>query len=239
MSNKPTQNKPGKQSTTPPATQSGAINGVATSGIAGHGDLFIIAAPSGGGKTSLVNALLKRDPRLVLSISHTTREPRPGEVSGQQYHFVDEDSFLAMVEAGDFLEYAKVFDNYYGTNRKVVAQQLAENKDVILEIDWQGARQVHTMFERVCAIFIIPPSLATLRNRLTARAQDSEQVIDRRMRDAQAEISHWQEFDYLVVNDDFDLALEELATIINDHRLRRPHKVNEAHQNLAQLLGSS
>jgi len=217
--------------------------GVGTDGIAGHGDLYIIAAPSGGGKTSLVNALLKREPRLVLSVSHTTRDPRPGEVEGQHYHFVSEKAFLQMVAEGDFMEYAQVFDHYYGTNRQTVARQLAENKDVILEIDWQGARQVHTMFERVCAIFIIPPSLATLRNRLTARAQDSKQVIDRRMRDAQAEISHWQEFDYLVVNDDFDVALEELATIINDHRARRPHNVNEVQinevqQNLAQLLGS-
>lgn len=210
-----------------------------TTTVAGHGDLYIIAAPSGGGKTSLVSALLKRDPRLVLSVSHTTRAPRPGEVDGQQYHFVSEASFLKMVAAGDFMEYAQVFDHYYGTNRQAVARQLAENKDVILEIDWQGARQVRSVFEGSCAIFIIPPSLATLRSRLNSRAQDSEQIIDRRMRDAQAEISHWREFDYLVVNDDFDAALEELLTIINDHRARRPHKVNEAHQNLAQLLGNS
>lgn len=228
MSNNPVDNSPSEP-----------LRGTGTSGIAGHGDLYIIAAPSGGGKTSLVNALLKRDPRLVLSVSHTTRDPRPGEVDGQQYHFVGEAAFLEMIADGDFLEHAQVFDHYYGTNRNAVAHQLSENNDVILEIDWQGARQVRAMFERVCAIFIIPPSLATLRNRLTSRAQDSEQVIDRRMRDAQAEISHWQEFDYLVVNDDFNLALEELATIINDHRQRRPFKVNEAHQNLAQLLGSS
>lgn len=210
-----------------------------TTTVAGHGDLFIIAAPSGGGKTSLVSALLKRDPRLVLSVSHTTRAPRPGEVDGQQYHFVSEASFLEMVAAGDFMEYAQVFDHYYGTNKQAVARQLAENKDVILEIDWQGARQVRSVLKRGCAIFIIPPSLATLRNRLNSRAQDSEQIIDRRMRDAQAEISHWREFDYLVVNDDFDTALEELVAIINDHRARRPRKVNEAHQNLAQLLGNS
>ncbi len=210
-----------------------------TTGTAGHGDLYIIAAPSGGGKTSLVSALLKRDPQLELSVSHTTRKPRPGEVEGQQYHFVSEASFLKMVAAGDFMEHAQVFDHYYGTNKQAVARQLAENKDVVLEIDWQGARQVRTMFERSCAIFIIPPSLTILRKRLNSRGQDSEQVIDRRMRDARAEISHWQEFDYLVVNDDFDTALEELVAIINDHRARRPHKVNEAHQNLAQLLGSS
>lgn len=205
----------------------------------GCGQLFIIAAPSGGGKTSLVRALLKDDPRLVLSVSHTTRAPRPGEVEGQQYHYTNVPAFLEMVDAGEFLEYAKVFDHYYGTNSKVVARQLAQDKDVILEIDWQGARQVSAIFEDVCAIFIIPPSLETLRDRLTSRGQDSQQTIDRRMRDARAEISHWAEFDYLVVNDDFDMALEELRTIINDHRQGRKHKVNQAHQNLAQRLGSS
>jgi guanylate kinase len=202
------------------------------------GQLYIIAAPSGGGKTSLVRALLQKDPRLVLSVSHTTRDPRPGEVEGQQYHFTDETEFLKMVDDGEFMEYAQVFDHYYGTNSNAVARQLAKGKDVILEIDWQGARQVRAMFEQVCAIFILPPSLETLRNRLTARGQDSRQVIDRRMRDAQAEISHWAEFDYLVVNDDFDIALEELATIINDHRQGRQNKVDQAQQNLAQRLGS-
>ena len=203
-----------------------------------HGQLFIIAAPSGGGKTSLVRELLKNDSRLVLSVSHTTRDPRPGEIEGQQYHFTNEAEFLKMVDAGEFMEYARVFDHYYGTNSKAVAKQLAEGKDVILEIDWQGARQVRAIFEQACAIFILPPSLETLRKRLTSRGQDSAQVIDRRMRDAQAEISHWAEFDYLVVNDDFATALEELATIINDHRHGLQHKVNLAHQNLAQRLGN-
>lgn len=205
----------------------------------GHGQLFIIAAPSGGGKTSLVNALLKSDPRLVLSVSHTTRNPRPGEIDGQQYHFTDEPTFLKMVNDGEFMEYAKVFDHFYGTTSRAVARQLEEDRDVILEIDWQGARQVHAIFADVCAIFIIPPSLEILRNRLTSRGQDSQQTIDRRMRDAQAEISHWAEFDHLVVNDDFATALEELRAIINDHRQGRKHKVNLAHQNLAQRLGSS
>ena len=205
----------------------------------GHGRLFVIAAPSGGGKTSLVNALLKNDPRLVLSVSHTTRAPRPGEIEGQQYHYTDVPAFLKMVDEGQFMEYAQVFDHYYGTNSKAVARQLAEGKDVILEIDWQGARQVHAIFEDVCTIFILPPSLETLRNRLTSRGQDSQQIIDRRMRDAQAEISHWAEFDHLVVNDNFDTALEELGAIINDHRQGRNKEVNQAHQNLAQRLGSS
>jgi len=204
-----------------------------------HGSLFIIAAPSGGGKTSLVNALLKHDPRLVLSISHTTRAARPGEVGGQHYHFVSEAEYQQMVNNGDFMEHARVFDHYYGTNRKSVALQLEQGRDVILEIDWQGARQVRDVFPDCCLIFIIPPSLEILRKRLTSRRQDSAEVIQRRMRDAQAEISHWAEFDHLVVNDNFDTALEELLAIINDHRERKPHEVNKNNQLLAQQLGRS
>jgi len=202
------------------------------------GNLFVIAAPSGGGKTSLVNALLKQDARLILSVSHTTRPPRPGEVDGQHYHFISKAVFLQMVSDGDFMEHAQVFDHYYGTNSQSVAQQLHQNQDVVLEIDWQGARQVRRIFPRCCAIFIIPPSLETLRKRLTERGQDSVEVIQRRMRDAQAEISHWAEFDQLVVNNHFDTALEELTAIINDHRSDRPHKVNNDYQHLAQQLGS-
>ena len=189
--------------------------------------------------TSLVNALLERDSRLVLSISHTTRPARPGELDGRHYHFVSESDFLNMVSNGDFMEHAKVFDHYYGTNKQSVAQQLEQNRDVVLEIDWQGARQVRAVFPDCCAIFIIPPSLETLRSRLTGRGQDTQEVIQRRMRDAQAEISHWAEFDQLVVNDDFDTALEELAAIINDHRLQRSHEVNKKYQHLAQRLGRS
>ncbi len=204
-----------------------------------RGSLFIIAAPSGGGKTSLVHALLEHDPRLVLSVSHTTRAARPGEMDGQHYHFVTEPEYQRMVKNGDFMEHARVFDHYYGTNRNSVASQLQQGRDVILEIDWQGARQVRSAFPDCCPIFIIPPSLEILRKRLTRRGQDSEQVIQRRMRDAQAEISHWAEFDHLVVNDDFDAALEELLAIINDHREQKPHKVNKNHQLLAQQLGRS
>jgi len=204
----------------------------------GRGNLFIIAAPSGGGKTSLVNALLKRDPRLVLSVSHTTRQPRPGEVDSSHYHFISEAKFKQMESHGDFMEYARVFDHYYGSNRHSVATQLQRDQDVILEIDWQGARQVRKTFPDCCAIFIIPPSLETLRTRLTGRAQDSADVILRRMRDARAEISHWEEFDQLVVNDNFDTALEELTTIINDHRMGRSHKINKHYKHLAQRLGS-
>lgn len=201
------------------------------------GSLFIIAAPSGGGKTSLVKALLEQDPRLVISVSHTTRVPRPGEIDGKHYHFVSEPEYRQMVEKGDFLEHAVVFDHYYGTHRNSVNAQLEQDRDVILEIDWQGARQVKTAFPDCCSIFIIPPSLETLRDRLTRRAQDSEQIIQRRMRDARAEISHWKEFDYLVVNDNFDTALEELQRIINDFREHRPHGVNKQYQHLAQQLG--
>jgi guanylate kinase len=204
-----------------------------------RGSLFIIAAPSGGGKTSLVNALLKQDPRLVLSISHTTRAARPGEIDGQHYHFVSGPEYDQMVNDGDFMEYARVFDYHYGTNRNSVALQLEQDRDVILEIDWQGARQVRKVFPKCCLIFIIPPSLEVLRKRLTGRRQDSEKVIQRRMRDAQAEISHWAEFDHLVVNDNFDTALEELRSIINDYRNQQPHKVNKNHLLLAQQLGRS
>ena len=200
--------------------------------------MFIIAAPSGGGKTSLVNALLERDPRLVLSVSHTTRRPRPGELDGRHYHFTSETEFKQMLRRGDFMEYAQVFDHYYGTNSQSVVAQLEQDRDVILEIDWQGARQVQAVFPDCCAIFIIPPSLEVLQQRLTERGQDSAGVIQRRMRDARAEISHWAEFDHLVVNDKFDTALEELAAIINDHRMQRPHEANKNNQRLAQQLGN-
>ena len=203
----------------------------------GCGSLFIIAAPSGAGKTSLVNALLEKDSRLSLSISHTTRSPRPGETDGRHYHFVSEAEFERMAAAGDFMEHARVFDHFYGTNRHSVAKQLEQGRDVILEIDWQGARQVRAVFPGCCSIFIIPPSLETLRKRLKGRGQDSEEVIQRRMRDAQAEISHWDEFEYLVVNDDFNAALDELIAIINDHRRHKTHIINKNNQLLAQQLG--
>jgi guanylate kinase len=202
-----------------------------------HGNLFIIAAPSGGGKTSLVNSLLKRDPRLALSVSHTTRPARPAETDGQHYHFVSEAEFEGMKNNGEFLEHARVFDHHYGTSRNAVALQLDRDLDVILDIDWQGAKQVRLVFPDCCGIFIIPPCLEILRERLTGRGQDSNDVIQRRMRDARSEISHWNEFDQLVVNNYFDTALEELLAIINDHRNNKPHKINKDYQILAQQLG--
>lgn len=202
-----------------------------------RGRLYIVAAPSGGGKTSLIRALLKRDTRLALSVSHTTRPARPAETNGQHYHFVSETEFEQMVKDGGFVEYARVFDHLYGTSYQAIGIQLDEGRDVLLDIDWQGARQVSAAFPDCCSIFIIPPSLETLRERLTHRAQDSAKVIERRMRDARSEISHWDEFDHVVINDDFDTALEELLNIINDHRQQRPHPVNDDSRHLAQQLG--
>lgn len=200
--------------------------------------LFVVAAPSGGGKTSLISALLDEDERTRLSVSHTTRPPRPGEQDGVHYHFVDEFTFLDLVSQGAFLEHARVFDYRYGTGRQSVEQQLASGHDVILDIDWQGARQIRKAFPTCCSIFIIPPSLEVLRQRLTGRGQDSESVIQRRMRDAQAEISHWTEFDFLIINDDFDEALADLHSIIRSGQLNRPLNMSQRREILAELLGT-
>jgi len=198
--------------------------------------LFVIAAPSGGGKTSLIAALLKRDDRVSLSISHTTRPPRPGEIDGVHYHFVDETAFLKLVEQAAFLEHARVYDHWYGTSRESVRQRLENGYDVLLDIDWQGARQIKQNFPDCCTIFILPPSLETLRERLSKRAQDSEEVIDRRMRAARAELSHGGEFDFLIVNDDFDHALADLHAIIRDGRLHPDEQLERNHDLLAELL---
>lgn len=184
-----------------------------------RGSLFIVSAPSGAGKTSLIKALLDSMEGIAVSVSHTTRAPRPGEENGVHYHFVDQKQFLAMQAQEQFLEYAKVFDNYYGTSKTTVNDTLNQGLDVILEIDWQGARQVRRQFTGSQSIFILPPSRQTLLERLTSRGQDDQAIIDRRMRDAVNEISHYQEFDYLVVNDDFDLALAQLSAIVTAARL--------------------
>ncbi|WP_438969913.1 guanylate kinase [Methylophaga sp.] len=178
------------------------------------GSLFIVAAPSGAGKTSLVNALVAAHDDIRLSISHTTRPPRDGEQDGRDYHFVSQDTFAQMRDKNAFLESATVFDNSYGTSAETVEGLLEEGLDVILEIDWQGAQQVRHNFADSIGIFILPPSKATLEQRLRDRGQDNEEVIQRRMRDAEKEISHYVEFDYLIVNDDFALALEKLTAII-------------------------
>jgi guanylate kinase len=198
--------------------------------------LYVVSAPSGGGKTSLVNALLKQDERVALSVSHTTRAPRPGEQDGVHYHFVDDTVFAELVEQGAFLEHARVFDHRYGTGRDAVERQLAAGYDVLLDIDWQGARQVRSASPAVRTIFILPPSMAELRRRLVERRQDSDDVIDRRMRAARAEISHAGEFDFLVVNDDFEAALADLHAIVRRGRLSRSGNMQKNREILAELL---
>lgn len=182
------------------------------------GSLYVISAPSGAGKTSLVQRLLADLPQLSVSVSHTTRSPRPGEIQGQHYHFVDHAQFEQRVAAGEFLEYAQVFEHYYGTSRDTVCEQLARGEDIILEIDWQGARQVRKQFPDARGIFILPPSLEALDARLRARGQDDPTVIACRMQSAVAEIHHYDEFDYLIINDDFATSLEALRSIIVANR---------------------
>lgn len=184
------------------------------------GTLYVISAPSGAGKTSLVGALLERDSLLGVSVSHTTRPMRPGEVDGVNYHFVSRSEFEAMISEGQFLEHASVFGNYYGTSQVWVEQTLAAGRDVILEIDWQGAVQVRRLITDCVSIFIAPPSPEVLRERLTGRGTDSPEVVERRLREAREECQHAQEFDYLVVNDHFDEALRQLHAIVTTQRLR-------------------
>ena len=200
--------------------------------------LYVVAAPSGGGKTSLISALLKKDERVQLSVSYTTRPPRPGEVDSVHYHFVDEDLFQTLIDRKAFLEYASVFDYHYGTSREAVEQQLAAGFDVILDIDWQGARQIRNSFPSSRSIFVIPPSLDVLRQRLIERGQDNDTVVQRRMRDAQAEISHWDEFDFLIINDKFDEALGELHSIIRTGKLLQLNDQKQYGEILAELLGT-
>jgi guanylate kinase len=198
--------------------------------------LYVVSAPSGGGKTSLIKALLEQDERVALSVSHTTRPPRPGETDGVHYFFVSEDAFRELIAEGAFLEHARVFDHRYGTGREAVEQQLAAGYDVLLDIDWQGARQIRATFPACRSIFILPPSMAALRQRLTQRGQDSPETIERRMRDARAEISHWNEFDFVVINDDFQLALADLRSIIRNGRPERQGLQNRQREILADLL---
>ncbi len=198
------------------------------------GTLYIVSAPSGAGKTSLVKALLKETPGITVSVSHTTRQPRPGETDGVEYHFVTVETFRTMVADGAFLEHAQVFDNFYGTSRSAALDLLKRGTDVILEIDWQGARQVREMIPGAVSIFILPPSRQALEARLRGRGQDGEEVIARRMRDAISEMSHYGEFDYLVINDQFEQALLELQAIVTARRLRTT--VQQANHQL--LLGA-
>lgn len=183
------------------------------------GNLFIVTAPSGAGKSSLVKALLEADPGIRLSVSYTTRAPRPGEENGTHYHFVDVDQFREMLNRGDFLESAEVYGNYYGTSQPWIEDQIRAGHDLLLEIDWQGAAQVRKLFPDALSLFILPPSLAELKRRLEGRGQDSAEVIARRLDAAQEDISQAYSFDYLVVNDDFNTALTDIQAIIRARRL--------------------
>jgi guanylate kinase len=200
------------------------------------GTLYIISAPSGAGKTSLVDALMRSQRNLKVSVSHTTRQQRPGELDGTHYHFVDVPSFQHMVAAGEFLEYAQVFDHYYGTSRTQVMDNLALGTDVILEIDWQGGRQVRQSVQDCVSIFILPPSREELERRLRGRNQDSDAVIARRMQEAVREMSHFREYDYVLVNDTFDDALADLKAIVRARRLRCSAQIKRLGRRVNELL---
>jgi guanylate kinase len=201
------------------------------------GTLYIVAAPSGAGKTSLTRALLERESGIELSVSYTSRPPRPNEVDGVHYHFVSRAEFEAMVGRGEFFEHAIVHGDLKGTARAPVERTLARGRDVLLEIDWQGARQVRATLPGTVSIFILPPSRPELERRLRARASDSEQVIRRRLADARRDLEHAQEFDYIIVNDDFNAALGELCAIMDSRRQGRDSPRQQHAQLLAELLG--
>jgi guanylate kinase len=197
------------------------------------GNLFILSAPSGAGKSSLAQALMEAEPRLAVSVSHTTRAPRPGELDGVHYHFVDKPTFEAMIAAGEFVEHARVFDNLYGTSRRALEDLLDQGKDVLLDIDWQGARRIKALMPQAHTVFILPPSRSALEERLRKRGQDSDEVIARRMQEAVSEISHHGEFDHVIVNDDFAAALADLRALIAG----RPAEVRPVRLDPAALLG--
>lgn len=203
-----------------------------------EGQLYIISAPSGAGKTSLVKALLEQLKCIEVSVSHTTRKERLGEKDGKDYHFIDATSFLRMIEEGAFLEHAQVFDNFYGTAHASIKKQLKRGKDVILEIDWQGARQVREVIPEALSIFILPPSKKALEERLNGRGQDSKEIIARRMEDAISESSHYGEFDYLIINDQFETALTELNTIVMSQRLLEIRQKYHHQKLLHELLNN-
>jgi guanylate kinase len=214
-----------------PASSSPASKSPAATGL-----LFVVSAPSGAGKTSLVAALLERDPALALSVSYTTRARRSGEVDGKHYHFVDHARFERMIAEGAFIEYARVFDNAYGTAESSLRETLDSGQDLLLEIDWQGARQVRERFPEAVSIFIVPPSLAALEERLRGRGQDSDMIIGERMAKARDELSHWDEYGYLVVNDRFEQALGALGAILQAERLRTPRQAAREQDRLRSMV---
>jgi guanylate kinase len=204
-----------------------------------QGTLYIISAPSGAGKTSLVKAMLETMSEVVVSVSHTTRDKRDEETDGKEYHFIDENIFDQMVENGDFLEYANVFGNKYGTSRQHLQEQLLLGKDVILEIDWQGARQIRQLMGGCKSIFVLPPTMQALCDRLIGRGQDTEETIELRMKEAASEMTHYAEFDYIVINDDFDVAIAELSSIFVSNRLLTDAQQQRHSERLAELLSSN
>ena len=200
------------------------------------GSLYIVSAPSGAGKTSLLSKLVERDERVRISVSHTTRAARPGEQDGVHYHFVSVDEFQRQAGEGLFIESAEVFGNYYGTSEPALREQMASGYDVILEIDWQGAEQVRERFEQAVSVFILPPSVEALRERLSKRGQDSDEIIEGRMRQAVSEMSHYPEYDYIIFNDDFDTALAELQAIFIAGRLSEERVTVQDSEKLQALL---
>jgi guanylate kinase len=204
--------------------------------MSAQGTLYILSAPSGAGKTSLLKALRQQDDSLHVSVSHTTRDMRPGEQDGVDYHFVSHDEFLCMVGDGGFLEHAEVFGNYYGTSEAAVNRELNAGHDTVLEIDWQGARQVRRRFPEAVSIFILPPDQQALRDRLDARGQDSEETIRHRMHQAVEEMSHYAEFDYLIINDQFEIALAQLSAVVNAQRQRLIYQATRHSDRIQNLL---
>jgi guanylate kinase len=204
-----------------------------------RGRLYVVSAPSGAGKTSLVKALMEREPRIRFSVSYTTRRPRPNEVPGRDYHFVTMERFAEMAAQGEFLEHAQVFDNCYGTGMRAVEEALANGEQLLLEIDWQGARQVRDRLPEARTIFILPPSRSSLEERLRARSTDTDAVIKRRLEDAAEDIAHWAEFDHVVINDRFEQALNDLLAIVEDRGSHLGKDRPEVAQLAAELLGGT
>ncbi|CAA6827112.1 MAG: Guanylate kinase (EC [uncultured Thiotrichaceae bacterium] len=200
------------------------------------GTLYIVSAPSGAGKTSLLNAIVGDIENLTVSVSHTTRDSRPGEEEGVNYFFVDVASFKASIDQGDFLEYAEVFGNFYGTSQQKVEELLTNGQDVILEIDWQGAKKVREIFPKALGVFILPPSKAALQERLTNRRTDSEEVIHKRMRKACSEMQHYDEYDYLIINDNFTVAAEQLKAIFLSQRCQSFYQSQKHADLLVELI---
>ncbi|MDU9401121.1 guanylate kinase [Pseudomonas sp. zfem004] len=201
------------------------------------GTLYIVSAPSGAGKTSLVTELIKQDPHVRVSVSHTTRAMRPGEAHGVNYHFVVHEEFKTLIAQGDFLEHAEVFGNFYGTSRSALQETLDQGFDLILEIDWQGAQQVRKLMPEARSIFILPPSQQALRQRLDGRGQDSEEIIAGRMKEAVSEMEHYDEYEYVIINDDFDVALDDLKAVFRSNRLLLQKQQQRHEALLKQLVG--